>query len=474
MTNFKNKYRYLAQFIIETVTPLQIGSGNKSILTDSPVVRDINGLPYIPGTTLAGLIAHALGEEKEIYMGSQEEGSRIIVTEAKLLDKNGKALDGLIDISALDSESRNFLKHFKILPIRQHVKINHQGVTKDSGKFDEEVIIKGSRFCFEMEMISSENEQEKFYDILSIIHSPLFRIGSGSRSGFGAVEVKKCQCRVLNLEKSEDVELYKQKSSLLSDDWSGWQSPGDKIKKTSSLEGWECYRLKLKPVDFILFGSGFGNKNSDMTYISETYVTWNEEGTQASINKGERVVVIPASSVKGALSHRTAFHYNKIKQIFAEDLSTEDIKKHVGSRNFAVWSIFGSEGEKNNVSGKVENKRRGNILISDIIEKRDSVKPKVLKHVSIDPFTGGAVNGALFDEETLYANKEEFELDIMLSSDGIVTPEKSDVIKAFECALKDVVSGRLPLGGGVNRGNGTFEGKVNKLNKETKRWEELA
>ena len=54
----KNQYRFLARIIIEAKTPLNIGSGVKGIKSDSLVLRDINGLPFIPGTTIAGLLRH--------------------------------------------------------------------------------------------------------------------------------------------------------------------------------------------------------------------------------------------------------------------------------------------------------------------------------------------------------------------------------------------------------------------------------
>ena len=118
----------------------------------------------------------------------------------------------------------------------------------------------------------------------------------------------------------------------------------------------------------------------------------------------------------------------------------------------------------------MENKQRGNLLISDIIEVRESAKPKILNHVSIDRFTGGAIDGALFNEQTLYAKGEKFNIGLMIADDAIAD---SDIRWAFERALKDVATGMLPLGGGVNRGNGVFTGKVVKFNKEKKQWEEL-
>ena len=66
----ENKYRFLAKIIIEAKSPLNIGSGNKGIKSDSLVLRDVNGLPFIPGTTIAGLLRHTLGKDEEKLMGS--------------------------------------------------------------------------------------------------------------------------------------------------------------------------------------------------------------------------------------------------------------------------------------------------------------------------------------------------------------------------------------------------------------------
>ena len=474
MTKFKNQYRYLAQMTLEATTPLQIGSGRKGIKTDSLVVRDVNDLPFIPGTTLAGLIAHALGSEKECLMGSQQEGSRLIVTEAKLLDKYGKAIDGLVDFTQLNSDNKAFLKHYEQLPIRQHVRICHKGTAENTGKFDEEVVMKGSRFCFEMELIASKDESKAFDKLLLLIQSPTFRIGSGSRSGFGQVKVVKCRCRTIDLEKEDERNLYLSKSSKLGADWEGWQDADDKIKEQDTCDGWTAYKLVLRPEDFVLFGSGFGDPmgEADMTYVRETYITWKDDGSLATEANLDKVVLIPGSSVKGAISHRTAFYYNKKKEIFAERLTPDEAKQVVGKYNDAVKAIFGSEGERNPETKKMENKQRGKILISDVIEVREQALPKILNHVSINRFTGGAIDGALFNEQTLYASAkgEQFEIDLMVANEAIAD---DDICSAFEEAVKDVAIGMLPLGGGVNRGNGLFVGEAKKYNKENKQWEEL-
>ena len=54
------KFRYLARIIMQAETPLSIGNGERNILSDRLVITDVNGLPYIPGTALAGVLKHAL------------------------------------------------------------------------------------------------------------------------------------------------------------------------------------------------------------------------------------------------------------------------------------------------------------------------------------------------------------------------------------------------------------------------------
>ena len=448
----KNQYRFLARIIIEAKTPLNIGSGNKGIMSDSLVLRDINGLPFIPGTTIAGLLRHTLGDDADKYMGSQEMGSPLIITEAKMLDSDGTVLDGIIPQEKLNGE---FLGNFRQLPIRQHAKIGDCGTTVKGGKFDEEIVLKGTRFCFEMELISDKDEETKFKDMLNTLNSDTFRIGSGSRSGFGEIEVVDSQClfKKINLEDPELNEWYLKKSSSLSEKW----QDAETIKlETTKTKGWTTYEIQLNPIDFMLFGSGFGNDKADMTFIRESFVDWST--TSAIVKDREQIILIPASSVKGALSHRLAFHYNKLKRIFADDLPEgKKIDDFVGMNNEAVKAVFGSEGEKGS-DGKMQNKQRGNVLMSDIIQEA-IVSSKILNHVSIDRFTGGAIDGALFNEETQYAKGQSFNLKLIVNNDAF---KDEDVQTAFENTLRDLCSGMLPLGGGVNRGNGCFKGTIKK------------
>ena len=490
MQTTKYNHRLIARITIEAETPLAIGSGKKSILTDAAINRDANDLPFIPGTTLAGLIRHAIDEKlanrlmgfikkKNDKNGEYEvEGSRLIVTEAKLLNRNGKAIDGLLNLeTACDDEDRAFLKDFKHAPIRQHAKINHRGVTEDKGKFDEEVVPKGARFCFEMELMANPQNKEElaeykqnFEDLLGILVADGFRVGGKSRNGFGKIEVvgKACLYRELDLSLPADLDLYLKKSASLAETWDGFE-PLELEKPQESR--YTRYKLEITPKDFLFFGSGFGNEDVDHSYIKEQHITWDGDGNSGRWHSQNLSLVVPASSVKGALAHRTAFHFNKLAERFADEMPTEELANHSGKHNEAVCALFGSEGnddkyesnKKENATERCDGKRRGHVLFADIIKlKNKKTEGKIHNHVKIDRFTGGAIEGALFDEEALLAHPDEpemLELELLVDVDERIN-EDQRIILAFEEALKDVCKGLLPLGGNVNKGYGQFEGKL--------------
>lgn len=444
----KYTHRFVARLIIEAKTPLAVGSGDKDITTDALVATDVNGLPYIPATSIAGVVRSMLGEEcAKSFFGCQSKkkdenrGSEIIFTEAKIVDSKGNIVDGL-NYEALQD---GLLKEYKELPIRQHVRITSRGVAdaNKAGKFDEQVVFAGTRFGFELEMVSDGSNFAQFETVLLQFRNKTFRLGGGTRSGFGQIEVISLQTRVLDLRNEDELTLYLEKTSSLSQSWTGWPE-GDACQSTND-EDWVEYKLKLQPEDFFLFGSGYGDQDADMTPVKEEKVLW--DGHHGSLS--EQMVLIPATSVKGTLSHRTAFHWNRLNEYFAGNPEAK-----VGNENEAVRLLFGYEDQV------AKTQQRGNLLFSDIIEDKDCVTDKVLNHVAIDRFTGGAIEGALFSEKTSYGKGRTFEMTIMAKRDVLEGNAKAR--EAFECALSDICKGLLPLGGGVNRGNGVFMGTLSR------------
>lgn len=442
---------------VEAATPLAVGTGKGSdILTDAPVAKDVNGLPYIPATSIAGVLRHAMGYVDNKTDGNpfgyidgadnddSGHGSDIIFTDAVMVGKEGKALDGIQNIEWKDE----FYRVFQDLPIRQHVRIDDKGTAEDKGKFDNEVVYKGTRFVFEIELVSDNDNDNHIENAIKHLRYCTLRIGGGTRKGYGKLKIVKCQQASLDLGKPEDLEKYLKKSSSLAEEWAGFT----KISVIESLDDskWTHYQLKLKPLDFFMFGSGMGDSDADNVYVSELVVSQGE-----SIDNNKHVL-IPGSSVKGAIAHRTAYHYNKIKGNFAGKQNPKEI---TGSNNEAVAAIFGEKKSDNTFT-------RGRLLIDDVIKGQAEPKSKPFFHNKIDQFTGGTMDGALFQEKVIYDKDTEYTFDIYVENSALAD---DDIKKAFVQSLRDICTGLLPLGGITNRGNGIFTGTATENDKQL--WE---
>lgn len=443
-------FRHIAQIVIEAATPLMVGSGEKGAETDARVLLDVNGLPMIPGTSIAGVLRHMAGDEgifnkEEIAKifgnkdGKDERGSKVIISEARMLGEDGNPIDGLCTLP--ESE---FIEMFKSLPIRQHVRITDKGAAADEGKFDCQVVFAGTRFVFEIEILSDSDKDRTLENIVSLLQMKSFRLGGGTRRGYGdmtAVSIKKA---VIDLCDDKQRGLYLRKTSSFEPEWEAWTDCPVVVAEEKISD---CFRLELSPEDFFLFGSGYNDDEVDMTSVQEPKILW-------SGSKTAKEYLIPASSVKGAVAHRTAFYYNKLKERYVGNADPDKAPK-IGSENEAVLSLFGSEDEKS--------PKRGNVLISDVYLEK-VVSDKILNHVSIDRFTGGAIEAALFSEKVSYlCDENPVVIEFIIAKKAYENDEK--IKEAFICALKDITTGMLPLGGGVNRGNGCFKG-VLKLNGE--------
>ena len=108
------KQIYLSRFIIETTSPFAIKSGNAGIILDSLVARDANDLPYIPATSLTGVLRSILPLDLDHWFGIQDKdndkskGSQVILSDAYLMDEDGKTV-----LTGLRGKISPYAKSFK-------------------------------------------------------------------------------------------------------------------------------------------------------------------------------------------------------------------------------------------------------------------------------------------------------------------------------------------------------------------------
>lgn len=454
-------YRNIAQITLEAATPILVGTGCGDLITDALAVKDINGLPYLPATSIAGVLRHSLQlneEEDRKFFGFQDkkggQGSLVIFTDGVMVGQEGKAMDGLQ--ASIDWKDP-FYEAYQNLPVRQHVRIGDKGVTEDTGKFDNEVVYQGTRFVFEIEMITTSACQEVFEKVVNQLYDETLRLGSNTRSGYGKVKVVDCKSAYLDLTKPEDLEAYLSKPASLNKEWSRWEAyTASKTKDYK--EQWIQYRLELKPVDFFMIGSGLGDNDADNTPMTEHIIKWDADDKPCLSKKP--LVLIPGSSIKGALAHRTAYRYNKLMKRY---IGNSEAK--TGTENEAVAAIFGQKTDDNKFT-------RGYMLIDDIIH--GEMKSKLFFHNKIDAFTGGTIDGALFQEKAVQGRDRDdchYTLELYINTDAFKDDSNGNVRKAFEQSLQDLCHGMLPLGGATARGYGMFEGKlfINEVEQSWKR-----
>ena len=438
-------HRYCARILVEAATPLKIGTGEQGLNIDERVATDANGLPLIPGTALAGVLRHAFRDQDKVrdIFGFQERkkgaGSRLSVSSAHFVGREGEVIDGP---TVIDFKNDTFYSMFRKMAVRDHVRIDHRGVAGDTGKFDSQLVYKGCRFVFDLELKGAEDDGEVWSRLLKLLHSPLFRLGGGTRKGFGELSVKAIDEEVYNLR--EDSARYMARSARLT------VPVGTRSKdKADADEGLIVYNISLRPDDFFIFSAGYGDNDVDSVSKKEPVITWENGRPSFSAEK----LLIPASSVKGAIAHRVAFHFNRLSECYADKLAEDErLSNHTGENNKAVVALFGVA--KNSDKGEDQG-QRGRVIFSDLF--RTEAREKIFNHVSIDRFTGGAMDGALYNERVIHM---EHPLNLKIVVEAEAFKGQPHVEEAFECALKDLTSGMLPLGGHTMRGHGCFNGGI--------------
>ena len=463
----------LARVTIETTLPLSIGSGHADLFDDMPVALDANGLPFIPGTSIAGVLRSAMraiyDQEKNsidekfgFQEGSQGKASSFVFSAAHLLGSKSNVAEGILE--KRDNRLADpFLEQLRTRGIerRDRVRINHRGTAVKNAKFDISMLVPGARFVFDIKYLCQSNEDAMWNKVLAALNNKLVRFGRSTRSGFGDFIVLDTKVARFDLANKADLDLYINWTGSLNDPLPNSNSFVVPISGKAE-NGYDVYTIELIPDDFFLFSNGKKDSTSgeaDMSALTGTRIVWN--GTNLEFQDEE--IVLPAASVKGALAHRTLFHFNRINERYADQMAlSEDKEASEDEWKEPLNALFGfakddKTSDQANITGMA-----GKLRFSDVYKKVAEQAFAKIAHVSIDRLTQGNIQGALFQEEVVDLQQEALTFQILLEEKGAEDYTKDHLLEAFECALDDLCNKRLPLGGGVNRGHGRFTGKWTK------------
>lgn len=425
--------RILVRGILVATSPIAVGSGDREGDSDSPVIRDFFGDPFIPGSSLAGVLRSLLTETTgDELFGSLESGgtaSRLLVSSAWLIGEDGRPCWQ----NHLSKGGDKTAALFSPRVLRDHVRIGQTGSAEQAGKYDEELVPRGARFGFEFEFLPLAGDKA---DLIQRMHSALasllaalkageVRVGGGTTSGFGRIQAESLDARVLPSRVDSKAEFEQLAALGLDHRFEGasklpkWELPaaGSAAKPAWRIEG------KLQCDGSLLIGGGLAEDEADITCYREPVF---------ESNKIENRFVIPGSSLKGVLRHRAT----EIATAVFPDSATR-----------IVADLFGPSAD----SGK--DLRRGAISVDDVLFERDP-QTMIVPHVAIDRFTQGALDGALFQEKPLWGN-QPLTFDARLEVRPLPDHSLADThLFVLAQTLLDLAQGLIRVGHGTRRGNG--------------------
>jgi CRISPR/Cas system CSM-associated protein Csm3 (group 7 of RAMP superfamily) len=442
-------YFYSALITLECQTPLSIKANESDLTIDTRLVRDVNGYPILPGTSIAGVL-RSVAEDiyktedsslvaKLFGQASNKESdspSQIQVSFGFVHNTNNQPIVGL-DMNAIQSDDPMSSTLKDLMPImRDQVALNEYGTAAKSAKMDRTAVPKGTRFSFELNWATDQENEQQWQDILSWLNHPSFRIGGLTHRGFGKVKVQSIKTESYNFEYPEDLQKWQANHAQAFNAQNGKTEKAPDGKTHNFLD----FSLSLQAEDFWRVGQGNKaikdyEKEPDIKPYTETIIEWPNDKAKLKAKQ----VVIPASGIKGALRHRTLFHFRRLMDDYSDGLKTE---KDAKQQNSQLIDLFGD------ISG--ETAKAGTLILDDIYLETIPLT-KVMMHNKIDRFTGGTIDGALFSEELLYGGGFTLEGQIRIKN------QSKELLEAFKLALLDLAQGRLALGGGTTKGHGYFE-----------------
>lgn len=379
---------------IELTSPLMIGNGTGSI-TDKDIVRDSAGMPYIPGTAVAGVLRHSL---------NKKEAERVFG-----LTRDEEAYESsLITYDAV-------LKGGYNMSVRDCVKLDDNKVAVDGAKFDFEVVEPGAQFITYLEHDDSVDD-ETVSALLSFMAGPLCTFGAKTSRGYGAFEIVSLRRRSFDMAKDADSWL----DFDLFDD-SCWEASKEVAFESQLPENSMRITLNLEQVGGISI-------RRYSTRVSEAGDKGNgPDSVQLFVKKGDKEIpVIPGTSWAGAFRSRMG------RFLKGEDCSNINL-------------LFGS------VNERLKTKEKSSIVFSET--QLNNAVPVINTRTAIDRFTGGSLDKALFKEKTYYYGNGS--LDILISETAALPGFET----ALAAAITDLHLGLLAIGGLTSVGRGLFKVK---------------
>ncbi len=404
-------------------SPARLGNGDADELTDMPLLLDAKErCPLLQGTSLAG----ALRAYLKRVTGS--DGAQLFgVTKGDRKDGDQSAL--IVD----DAYGKQWgLEH------RDGVGLDPATRTAASGLlYDFDVWTAGTRFPIRLELQVREGSDAA--SLKSALGTALHGLSNGGITLGG----RKSRGLGMLLLQHQTVTTYdlQQPAGLvawLRDDGKPVDGLAELGGQNKPAQGELQVTLKMRLLDGGLLVRG--NSGRDDVGADAVQMQTRDEN-------GRHVPVIPGTSLAGALRGRALR--------IARTLAVSDDKADALVND--LFGIMPRAGEGKKLASKVR--------VSEAILK-DTTTNYVQNRVSIDRFTGGALDTALFSEQPALPAKPDAGTEFEFRAIG--TSEAERALLLF--VVKDLCLGDLPIGGTISLGRGRLRAVSGEIRHSDRYW----
>lgn len=394
-------------------TPAHFGSGDEAGSLVPLIVDELTQQPLLTGASIAGALRSYLWTVQYGYGCAQtSEGVAALLFGGSRQDNDGHQSRLIVN----DAYGKN-----TCVELRDGVKINSKSRTADEGKlYTFMVWAAGATFRLRFELLITENDdQVQLRQALAVALDGLqtgeVTLGARKRRGYGRVSVAVWYVREFELTNHDEL--------------LAWVRDEDThmTKKHAVGDLFEALHVSTKLEDKrerFMF-QGLFNLQSSLLIRAESTVT--DMGHMRSRGKP----VLSGTSLSGAIRARALKIANTLEIPDAEILIN------------AMFGIFGDEAEDKRTASRV-------FVEEHLIEGGES-EQWAQSRVSIDRFTGGALDTALFDQQPQFGGQVHVNLELRKPADR--------EIGLLLLVWKDLWAGDLPLGGESSVGRGRLNGQ---------------
>lgn len=392
---------------LKNTSPIHIGNGDNTN-TDLDVILDKEGMFYIPGSSMAGSILHYLNEEER----------KLVLPELTIEgEKDKQTIQSPVFFSDAFMIKDDGDKQPSNIEKRDGIRLDANKVTIKNNKYDYEIVPRGNVFQWRIEVTdrTGQNDLEEIIEkVIGAIQNEEIKIGYKTTRGLGNLRVEKFGKKVFdqgNIQEIFNFDPYE----------------FDQYIDQTVIIPKDYKRYTVIELDLAL-RSGLSIRTYNTQKGVEDYEHIHSAG----------VPVIPGTSWNGL-----------IRRCFDRYLNELNVSLNMDE-------IFGTASD---------NKIKSYIYVHEGV--LDGTKEVTQTRIRINPFTGGTVNSALYQEKSCY--KGNTTLKIMI--DNRLNKNELDIImKLFKIFVNDLNFGFAALGGETSIGRGLFTVTEVKIDNEHVDW----